>query len=365
MELESSLQIDDKSPVEIFYYQQVSEDPNELFVTPWGGVLVKNHDVDGNLLEFQNIDDFELSFRRTRKHLWLFLKLKIFIDNGRVYGFFICPECPSMSGLEQLKSPQNPESIKQKLCTHSRTVTIKIQDWRRYWTVSTSQPREFLGVIPSDESTQKIFVPMFSKKPFVACTFNQGDVCILYCVSNRQANPFCSVCTGRKCRHFSLLAASQSESGVRNTRLIDDLESYYPKYDKEEEDIEYNDHYLIKPPRHVRGYLYGYNFKDVVFPFSDSSSQQQVWMQRMNGVINLPDQLVPVYNSDLRCKHDNSFDSKELYLEAKNLCLYTDLGERIFSSAVYARVSVGACNCLQRVDGHKFLIWNLGKGEHL
>ena len=240
MDIESCIQINVNSPVEIFYYQQICVD-SELLVTPWGGLLLKNHDLDGNLLEFHNIDEFDLYFKKTRKHLWLFLKLKIFIDNGNIYGFFVCPECPIMAGVEQLKSTQNPESIKEKLCVHSRVSTMKVQDWRRYWTIATSSSQHIFSVVPSDESTQEVFVPMSSNKPFVACTFHQGSVCILYCVTNRQANPFCSVCTGRKCKHYSIL------TDVGNMRPDDDLDSYRPVHD-EEEDMAHSGHYLLNPP---------------------------------------------------------------------------------------------------------------------
>ena len=45
--------------------------------------------------------------------------------------------------------------------------------------------------------------------------------------------------------------------------------------------------------------------------------------------------------------------------------LYSELIEKVFEIPIYARRSIGPCKCLQRLDGTKFLIWNLGKGRFI
>ena len=42
-----------------------------------------------------------------------------------------------------------------------------------------------------------------------------------------------------------------------------------------------------------------------------------------------------------------------------------ELIEKVFNISVYARRSIGACRCLLRVDGTKYLIWNLGQGRFI
>ena len=100
-------------------------------------------------------------------------------------------------------------------------------------------------------------------------------------------------------------------------------------------------------------------------PFSDSPKQQLVWLESMNGVVNIPDRLVPMVDSTHRCKHNSQFnaDDAALVRESLNVCLFNDLGQRIFPAEVFARPSVGPCSCLLRFDGHDLMIWNLGKGR--
>ena len=69
----------------------------------------------------------------------------------------------------------------------------------------------------------------------------------------------------------------------------------------------------------------------------------------------------------MKCKHGSQFKSNNdnLYRESTNFLLHSELSEQIFSIPVFARCSVGPCKCLQKVDGTKFLIWNLGNGRFI
>ena len=77
--------------------------------------------------------------------------------------------------------------------------------------------------------------------------------------------------------------------------------------------------------------------------------------------------MISEYRDEEKCKHDKRFSSSNdnLYRESNNFVLYSELDEKIFDIPVFARRSVGSCNCLQRVDGTKFLIWNLGQGRFI
>ena len=157
-----------------------------------------------------------------------------------------------------------------------------------------------------------------------------------------------------------------SESEISNEDLGDEeIDQYEPTPDGEEKEHGFEDHYLKTPPKHLRGYLYGYNYQSIVYPFSDSPEQQRVWVERMGGVVNIPSKLIPEFDADERCKHNNAYNGRDdtLCQESKNLCLFNDLGERIFNTQVFARPTVGPCSCLQRFDGSPLLIWNLGKAR--
>ena len=106
--------------------------------------------------------------------------------------------------------------------------------------------------------------------------------------------------------------------------------------------------------------LYGYNFKD-------DQQLQARWLERLQGKYIFPQKLVPEYTEGTLCKHGKQFSSSDenLYKESNNFVLYSELIEKMFDIPVYARRSVGPCKCLQRLDGTKFLVWNLGQGRFI
>ena len=68
----------------------------------------------------------------------------------------------------------------------------------------------------------------------------------------------------------------------------------------------------------------------------------------------------------MKCtKHENQYSNTDdnLYQESKHFVLYTESGEFVYEIPVFARRTVGNCKCLQRLDGTKFFIWNLGQGR--
>ena len=58
----------------------------------------------------------------------------------------------------------------------------------------------------------------------------------------------------------------QSLENVSNDDQMDEeLSDYEPAHDGEEKGYGFEDHYQKTPPNHIRGYLYGYNFKSIRF----------------------------------------------------------------------------------------------------
>ena len=349
-------------PNEVYYYQQISEGDCELFYSPWGGVILKNFQPDGKLISFNNIGEFEIFRREERKQMWLHLKLKVFKTNNNDFlGIFCCPECSCMAGFLELDAEQDSASIIKCLCIHSRVASLKVADWRREWTVSLSPSNLTLHVDHNEESNCVIFIPKASKFPFLAAVLVMSKVYILYCSTKRQEHPFCSHCVNRKCYHFALLVNYESSLDPALEDEHED-EEYQPVHDAEEDDLKFNEHYMTKPPLHIRGRMYGYNFEDIIYPFSDSAEQQECWMERIAGLVNIPSRLEPAAEIGSKCKHNSIYDnrSEALITESRTVCLYNDLGERIFKSEVFARPTLGPCKCLKRFDGHSLLIWHLG-----
>jgi hypothetical protein len=362
LEVEQTIKINEHDPKEIYYFRQLCDSEFAFFTSPWGGLIIKNCEADGKLLEFHNVAGFETFRKETREPMWLYLKLKVFQFNASdIFGVFVCPECPSMAGTDELQVKQDPLNIIPRLCIHSRVSTIKLGDWRSEWTISLSTSDLSFHVIPNQECDCATLVPKSSDAAFLAAVRDKRRVSLLFCATKRQAHPFCSLCTNRKCHHFVLYEKSEASL---NPEPVQE-EQYEPSHDCEEPDDKYNDHYMNKPPDHIRGHMYGYNLEDIIFPFSDSCDQQRVWLERVSGVVHIPSRLEPVIDIESKCKHNAPFDnsSEALVTESKSVVLFNDLGERIFPSEVLARPTLGPCKCLKRFDGSKLLIWNLGKGR--
>ena len=355
----------------VSYYQQISEHVGKYFFkSPWGGCILRNCFCNsGELLEFSKINHYEKFTREENKLLWLHLKLKVFKLPTQIvyYGVFVCPQCTTMSAVDGLSFTQSPEDIRLKLCYHSLVASMLIGEWRSFWSVSLSPSDEVFNVFPNPEETFTTFVSQSTETALLAGVLDSNKkISILYCVTSRQEVPFCTSCVRRKCHHYrQFLSYTEQAQGQGEAVSGEVIGEYDPKHDTEEEDFGHEDHYLKPLPKHLHGYMYGYNYTPILYPFSDSSDQQQIWIERIKGIVNIPDRLVPVPDSDYKCKHNKAFCNSDeaLVPVSRTLCLISDLGERIFKSEVFARPSEGPCKCLHRVDGHTYGIWNLGHGR--
>ena len=69
--------INEKDAKAINYLRQLSENSDmNLFMSPWGGVVLKNCDAEGNLLEFSSISEYEKVLREGKSSaviIWNFL----------------------------------------------------------------------------------------------------------------------------------------------------------------------------------------------------------------------------------------------------------------------------------------------------
>ena len=360
---------DDKKSVN--YFQQISENREvQYFTSPWGGCILRNCNDTGDILEVASISEYEKLRKESNTRLWLYLRLKVFKFNGmQLYGVFVCNECESMSALEGLESSQDPEDIRPKLCLHSLVASMLTGDWRRIWNVSLSPSDQMFNVCCNQEDNFATFIPQSSETALLAGVMDKKSISILYCTTSRQEHPFCTNCVRRKCHHYRKLVAFYATQGGEElgneAQFEEEFGEYEPRHDVSEEDFGFEDHYMKAVPNHIRGHLYGYNFTEIRYPFSDSSEQQQIWLDKMKGSTNIPKCLVPVFDAENKCMHKVPFkcSNDSLVKESQNLCLFNDLGERFVQTEVFARPSDGPCSCLQRYDGHPLQIWNLGRGR--
>ena len=106
--------------------------------------------------------------------------------------------------------------------------------------------------------------------------------------------------------------------------------------------------------------------------YSEDIAQQ--FYDRMQGegdVCNLPKQLMPDICENMKCsKHNNEFSTEatDLVLVSKNTVIYRVLSDKILDVQVFARKTKQLpgekrCQCLLQVDGHRWLLWHVGKGR--
>ena len=77
-----------RSGIEAYYLRQISLAlENQIYKDPWGGVVIKN-EIDGELINFTS----KVNYKNVGKKVWLYLRLKIFRDQGQPFGVFCCKQ---------------------------------------------------------------------------------------------------------------------------------------------------------------------------------------------------------------------------------------------------------------------------------
>ena len=366
---------------QVYYLQQISQDlNNQIFKCPWGGVVMKNEE-DGKLISFKSKEDY----KRNGKKLWLYLSLKVFRHNGAVHTAFCCDECDIMKGVSKLKLDSCREDVQSLLCFHSKTASFLIQNWREIWNIEV--PRFVTAYQP--KLNQEISFHRFQERTkdvtLLAGVWVDGSPHLMVTVTKRQSTPFCSTCDSLTCGHYKVyssrkkdknLAISNFISSMTNNPITDD-ENAENLRDIDNDVEEANDpavgeeetqfrHYLDLPPPTQYNKMYGYNRTKVLFPFERSKEQQETWIKRVNHVYDdFPISFVPIWSIEKTCSHGFQFDPNDdsMVLESETILVYNNIGEQVFEVKNYARKSSHSCKELFRVDGHRYLLWNLGGGR--
>ena len=384
-------------PAEVFYYQQVFDDQdNLLFKTPWAGVLIHNCSDSGELLKFRNLKQFENFQKETGEQKWIYIKLKLLRNpsDSRTYGVYVCPNCPSMAGVMALATTQVEEEVRQSLCKHSRVLESIVGDYRDHWNVDLDPNDEISNLNHNAEVPAASFLSLEENSQCLsAVRSSHGEIIYLYTATKNSKVPICCKCARqRHCQHAKDFGSFLSQNEVdnssddenesyenleepahtentENVTVADDDEEEGPN-NPDEDEVETGPKYYEKLPRDKFAKLYGYNYKDFKFPIAEADLDfREKWNQRMQGKFNLPEALIPPYNSEETCfKCENRFemDDSKLLRVASNIKVFTLSGERIFSVPVFARPTLDrACRCMHHFDGSDDLIWNLGRGRFI
>ena len=112
--------------------QLLKKREKNFFFSQWGGVILRNSDKSGNLLEFKT----GLDFKNHNTSLWIHLPLLIFRDShsGNFFPIWTCEECSCMKGLSSLIMTQVRADLKTQRCVHSRMASSIVgENWFRRW----------------------------------------------------------------------------------------------------------------------------------------------------------------------------------------------------------------------------------------
>ena len=106
--------------VDVYYFQQIANEKKKLiFISPWGGAIIRNCLSSGDILNFKRVADYEQFKKENGKQLWLYLPLKVFRSENDLFAVYCCPECDSMDGTDKLSVDQTVSDIASRLCVHS------------------------------------------------------------------------------------------------------------------------------------------------------------------------------------------------------------------------------------------------------
>ena len=116
---------DCRESIRVFYLQQLCDTSlgENVFKTPWGSVILKNCNSEGELFRFKTITEFKDS----RKQLWLLLSLKVFRYRDFAFPVFCCSECEEMKRVENFGLYADPCDISKLQFLHSKAAGFLVK----------------------------------------------------------------------------------------------------------------------------------------------------------------------------------------------------------------------------------------------
>ena len=160
------------------YLRQLSKTQEEnKFILPWGIVVLRNCDQNGDFLTFKNIGDF----KKGGKDKWLVIQLLLFRENEEIFPIFQCPECPEMKPLSGLALDQTEANLLSLRCIHSQAAAYIADPWDYHWPVEVIEESEESHKVECnlDIKTQQLRNDKF----FLAAYQHDGEVSLKFTVS--------------------------------------------------------------------------------------------------------------------------------------------------------------------------------------
>ena len=299
--------------------------------------VLRECNTDGTLVDLKKKSDSQP---------WVLLHIKEFYDNGETFEIPVCQKCCPVMG--KLSKVQKKSVLTSQLCHHSRILTNIVRDYKNPFYLDN-----WLSL--TDEVEKGFKIEILLKKENTSCSshhlaiaFDKKKIGIIW-TQGRMITPSCSLCSSKKCKHYHQWHRKiEEEKGTK-------------KNDKNNDD---NDDDNDKPDPHYNNTddeNYGFNRSEIHFPLLSEDKQKSAYEARTDGRYGLPDEIVPPYDPDIKCKHGRSYSQSSLKLISEALTIFNDHGDTVVSCKVFGRLS--PCRCLLNPDLHEYLLLNMGEGR--
>ena len=331
-------------------------------ITPWGQILVKNRNKQGDLISYRTLREL----KKGKKMEWAVCSLLIFKDNNRLYPFFKCNLCDCCKSVETLSMNQ-PEMFMNGLkCYHSQIADLVVSrttdDWKTIWPLEYDDIEDVdIGwKVECNTHIKHIVFEDDSKcSTFLGAVYmgNRKGVSIIANLSKSSKALRCYKCTTRNCKCIRSL-----KHHLDNEKKEDEEYEHFDRRTKSKPRV--SEHYEETPPfPHL-----GYNRTYFRFPFfRDVGGLKEKFQDRCDGIdsVILPEKFEHEYVQDQTCKHGVNFDPdpQNLIKKYSEVTVYYEFSEITIDIPMFARKSLGPCRCLILPDTHQFMLQNCGGGR--
>ena len=328
--------------IEIEYLCNIRQDKahNIHYLEDKKVLVLRNHqEGSGNLVDLK-----QSKASLIEREPWILLTLKEFNVDDVTESVPVCHSC-SKDVLDINKS-QTKEKISSLICLHSKICGHIVRNFANpffldtWLTLNEEEDEEIMNVHILLEKKDRT-----TKSQSLAVVKYKKRVSLLYTVG-KMTTPACTFCSSACCQCVRLWRKKVKVSQP----VPEPSEDQEATTDDKEEPAHFNDGKFID----------GFNRTKIEFPLKRNAQQKAMLDLRGDPAYTLPEALIPM--SSGTCPHGNEW-SDSLKLAAPSTVVYHEGGERKYNTKVYYRETSGTCKCQDHVDGHPYLLYNMGRGQ--
>ena len=204
----------------------------------------------------------------------------------------------SLSGLSMDQDRVLVESLK---CVHSKATEAIYPNWEDHWIVNDLEDTDLSYKVfcNPDISVQTLS----AEGRFLAAIQKDGNITLLFTVGKKQKFPLCSnvSCSKQtKCICFKKYKKLLEEHDGSEDEEAD---YYWNRRTRTKPDV--INHFLSSISVEDHNRRHGYNRTKIEYPIKRSIEIQNKFLDRVDGVFNLPEIIKPDYDENFVCQHRN------------------------------------------------------------